>query len=163
MRVRTLPRVLALAVALAASAAATLPAIAKCSATSLKGDWRITGNWGEETIPDDSRNGFAPMVRCDVQFNTKGAVDGSKCSPPLEYSIWTLTPKLRVNRRCEVSGTIVFAINSHSRQYKSAEFSAKVEGWIMESGDQMILMLNRREPGDNEPSEVSNLVGYRRP
>ena len=161
MRARIPFRTVALAAALLVAGAA--PALAKCSAASLKGEWRITGDWGEEILPDDSRNWFSPRVRCDVKVNEAGRVVESKCFPPLEYSIGTLTPKLRVTRKCEVSGAIVFKIDSHNRHYRSAEYSARVEGWIMESGDQMILMLHRREPRDDEVSEVTTLMAYRRP
>jgi len=151
------------ALALAAVVVGAAPAHATCSAASLKGEWRITGDWGEEVLPDDSRNWFSPRARCDVIFNGKGNVVDSKCFPPLEYTIGTLTPKLRVNRKCGISGSIVFKIDSHNRHYRPAEYSAKVDGWIMAAGDQMILMLHRREPRDDEPSEVSTLMGYRRP
>lgn len=162
MRAWTLSHTVALAAALMVSAAAA-PAFAKCSAASLQGEWRITGDWGWTSFPGGSPPPSNPPVRCDVRFNTKGKETQSKCHAVTDFSVWTLTPDLRVNGQCKISGSVVFESDSHSPHYQSARFSAKVEGWIMESGDEMILLLHRRGPGDDEVSEVSELMGYRRP
>ena len=161
MRALIPSRTVALAAALLVAGAA--PALAKCSAASLKGEWRITGDWGWTTSPNDTHAPINPPVRCDVRFDAKGKPAQSKCAEIIEYSRWTLTPKLRVNSRCEISGQMIYAVHTNNAHFRSTEYSASVDGWVTAAGDQMILTLYRRTPGRDEPSDVTDLMAYRRP